>query len=228
MRILVVEDEQKVARFLQKGLSAEGYHVEIAADGKEGEHKARSESFDLIVLDILLPKKKGFEVLRDLRADEIKTPVLMLTARSTTEDIVGGLDLGADDYLTKPFKFDELLARIRSLLRRGTGPKTLLKIADLKLDTIAHKATRNGKTIELTAREYALLEFFMRNADKLISRNRLAKEVWGYDFDPGTNIVDVYVNHLRKKIDFDSPHKLIRTERGKGYVFSDVRPANVP
>jgi DNA-binding response OmpR family regulator len=220
MRILVVEDEIKVARFLKKGLEAEGYEVETAADGKSGEKLARTESFDLILLDVLMPKKDGFEVLRDLRKDEIRTPILMLTARSTTEDIVGGLDQGADDYLTKPFAFTELLARIRSLMRRGTV-KTKLKYSDLTLDTIAHKASRSGTQIELTAREYALLEYFMSNRGKLISRQELAKEIWGYNFDPGTNVVDVYVNHLRNKIDTDFAVKLLQTERGKGYYLSD-------
>jgi DNA-binding response OmpR family regulator len=222
MRILVVEDELKVARFLKKGLEAEGYEVETAADGKAGEKLARTEAYDLILLDVLMPKKGGFEVLRDLRKDEIRTPILMLTARSTTEDIVGGLDQGADDYLTKPFAFTELLARIRSLMRRGTV-KTKLKYSDLTLDTIAHKASRSGKQIELTAREYALIEYFMNNRGKLISRQELAKEIWGYNFDPGTNVVDVYVNHLRNKIDTDFAVKLLQTERGKGYYLSDKK-----
>jgi DNA-binding response OmpR family regulator len=222
MRILVIEDELKVARFLKKGLEAEGYEVETAADGKSGEKLARTEAYDLILLDVLLPKKGGFEILRDLRKDEIRIPILMLTARSTTEDIVGGLDQGADDYLTKPFAFTELLARIRSLMRRGTV-KTKLKYIDLTLDTIAHKASRAGKQIELTAREYALIEYFMRNRGKLISRQELAKEIWGYNFDPGTNVVDVYVNHLRNKIDADSTVKLMQTERGKGYYLSDKK-----
>ena len=222
MRILVVEDEQKVARFLKKGLEAEGYEVEIAADGKTGEKLARSENYDIILLDVLLPKKDGFEVLRDLRKDEIRTPILMLTARSSTEDIVGGLDQGADDYLTKPFVFNELLARLRSLMRRG-AVKTKLKYGDLTLDTIAHKAIRSGNAIELTVREYALIEYFMRNRGKLITRQELSKEIWGYNFDPGTNVVDVYVNHLRKKIDSDFSTKLIQTERGKGYYLSDKK-----
>ena len=229
MRILVVEDELKVARFLKKGLEAEGYEVETTADGKSGEKLARTEAYDLILLDVLLPKKDGFEILRDLRKDEIRTPILMLTARSTTEDIVGGLDQGADDYLTKPFAFTELLARIRSLMRRGTV-KTKLKYIDLILDTIAHKVSRAGQYIELTVREYALIEYFMRNRGKLISRQELAKEIWGYNFDPGTNVVDVYVNHLRNKIDADFAVKLLQTERGKGYYLSDkkitFKPAN--
>jgi len=222
MRILIIEDETKVARFLKKGLEAEGYEVETAADGKTGEKLARTESYDLILLDVLLPQKNGFDVLRDLRKDEIRTPVLMLTARSSTEDIVGGLDQGADDYLTKPFAFTELLARIRSLMRRGTT-KTKIKYADLALDTVAHKAARSGTPIELTVREYTLIEYFIRNRGKLISRQELAKEIWGYNFDPGTNVVDVYVNHLRKKIDADFAIKLLQTERGKGYYLSDKK-----
>ncbi len=221
MRILLVEDELKVARFIQQGLQGEGYEVEVAADGKLGEKKARSGAFDLILLDVLLPKKNGFDVLRTLREEKVKTPIIMLTARGTTEDIVSGLDLGADDYLTKPFVFNELLARVRSHLRRGSQNKTVLKLADLQLDTVSHKATRGGANIDLTTREYSLLEFFLRNPSSLLTRSQLAKEIWGFDFDPGTNIVDVYVNHLRKKIDTGFPVKLIHTERGKGYFCSE-------
>jgi DNA-binding response OmpR family regulator len=220
MRILVIEDELKVARFLKKGLEAEGYEVETANDGKIGEKMARSESFELILLDVLLPKKDGFEILRDLRKDEIRTPILMLTARSSTGDIVGGLDQGADDYLTKPFAFNELLARIRSLMRRGSV-KVKMKYADLVLDTISHKVNRSGTPIDLTAREYALIEYFVRNKGKLIPRQELSREIWGYNFDPGTNVVDVFINHIRKKIDADFPIKLLHTERGKGYYLSD-------
>ncbi|HWP81683.1 MAG TPA: response regulator transcription factor [Bacteroidota bacterium] len=223
MRILLVEDEQKVARFIQQGLEAEGYKVDIAPDGKIGEEKGKTNSYDLIILDVLLPKKDGFDVLASLRADSVDIPVLMLTARSATSDIVHGLDRGADDYLTKPFAFDELLARIRSLLRRSVK-KNLLKVADLQIDAIAHKATRGGKSIDLTAREFALLNLFIANQQQVLSRERIAKEVWGYDFDPGTNIVDVYVNHLRKKIDSGFSPKLIHTVRGKGYVLSEKMP----
>jgi DNA-binding response OmpR family regulator len=221
MRILLVEDEIKVARFVQQGLEAEGYEVEVAGDGKTGEKKARSDSFDLILLDVLLPKKNGFEILESLRKDKIRTPVIMLTARGTTEDIVSGLDLGADDYLTKPFVFTELLARVRSHLRRGSQNKTVLKMADLQLDTVSHKASRSGTVIELTSREYALLEYFLKNPGSLVTRTQLSKEIWGFDFDPGTNIVDVYVNHVRRKIDTGFPVKLIHTERGKGYFCSE-------
>lgn len=221
MRILLVEDEMKVARFIRRGLEAEGYAVDVASDGSSGEHKALNGQYDLLILDVLLPKKNGFEILSTIRQDGFKTPVLMLTARSATEDIIRGLDKGADDYLTKPFSFDELLARVRSLLRRGQQGKTVLRFSDIELDTVSRRAARKGKRIDLTTREYALLEFLMRNSGRVITRNQLAKEVWGLDFDPGTNIVDVYINHLRKKIDVGFENKLIRTERGKGYLFSD-------
>jgi DNA-binding response OmpR family regulator len=180
-----------------------------------------SGEFELILLDVLLPKKNGFEVLRTLRNEGMRTPVLMLTARSATEDIVQGLDHGADDYLTKPFAFNELLARIRSLLRRQRNSHTTFRLADLQLDTMTRKAMRSGTSIELTAREYSLLEFLMRNQNKLITRQQLAKEIWGFNFDPGTNIIDVYINHLRKKIDHGHEQKLLHTERGKGYYISE-------
>jgi DNA-binding response OmpR family regulator len=221
MRILVIEDEEKVARFIQKGLEAEKYQVTIIQDGKKGELEARSGEYDLLILDVLLPGKNGFEILGSLRQEQNKTPILMLTARSSTEDIVQGLDLGADDYLPKPFAFDELLARIRSLLRRKAQSSTTLAMADLLLDTVSHKATRNGAAIELTSREYALLDFLMRNPNKLFSRRQLGEKVWGYQFDPGTNIIDVYVNHLRKKIDASSSKKLLHTIRGKGYALAE-------
>ena len=221
MRILLVEDEAKVARFIQEGLKAEGYQVDVSADGLTGERKARTGDFDLILLDVLLPKKSGFEVLQSLRKEGVKTPVLMLTARSATEDIVHGLDHGADDYLTKPFAFNELLARIRSLLRRDRRTQTVLKVGDLQLNTRTRKATRTGRSIELTAREYALLEYLMQNPQKLLTRQELAKEIWGFDFDPGTNIVDVYINHLRKKIDQAAEKRLVHTVRGKGYYISE-------
>lgn len=221
MDILLIEDESKVARFIQQGLEAEGYSVDIADDGALGEKKAKGGSFDLILLDVLLPKKNGFEVLQSLRKAGLKTPVLMLTARGETHDIVQGLDLGADDYLAKPFAFSELLARIRSLSRRDKRNDTVIKVGDLHLNTVTHKATRNGATIDLTSREYALLECLMRNQQMLVSRQQLAKEIWGFDFDPGTNIVDVYINHLRKKIDQGYDTKLLHTERGRGYYLSE-------
>jgi DNA-binding response OmpR family regulator len=221
MRILLVEDEVKVARFIRQGLEAEGYAVDVANDGQTGEEKVLKGQFDLLILDVLLPKKNGFDILSTMRKDGVKIPVLMLTARSGTEDIVKGLDAGADDYLTKPFAFDELLARVRSLLRRGSESKIVLRFSSLELDTVSRKATRKGKRIDLTSREFALLEYLMRRPEKLISRGQLSKEVWGLSFDPGTNIVDVYINHLRKKIDAGFEPKLIHTERGKGYFLSE-------
>jgi DNA-binding response OmpR family regulator len=221
MHILLVEDEAKVARFIKEGLTAEGYEVEIAADGKSGEKKALDGDFDLILLDVLLPKKNGFEVLHALRSSGLRTPIMMLTARSATEDVVQGLDHGAEDYLTKPFAFNELLARIRSLLRRERQSPTVYRLADLHLNTMTRKATRGGAVIELTAREFALIEYLMRHPHKLITRQQLAKEIWGFNFDPGTNIIDVYINHLRKKIDQGFEKKLLHTERGKGYYVSD-------
>jgi DNA-binding response OmpR family regulator len=221
MHILLVEDEAKVARFIKEGLTAEGYEVEIAADGKSGEKKALDGDFDLILLDVLLPKKNGFEVLHALRTSGLRTPIIMLTARTATEDVVQGLDHGAEDYLTKPFAFNELLARIRSLLRRDRQSPTVYRLADLHLNTMTRKATRDGTVIELTAREFALLEYLMRNPHRLITRQQLAKEIWGFNFDPGTNIIDVYINHLRKKIDQNFEKKLLHTERGKGYYISD-------
>jgi heavy metal response regulator len=222
MRILVVEDEKKVARFLQQGLEEERYTVDVAFDGDSGAHLAASQQYDLIILDVLLPGRSGFELTREFRRQNGMTPILMLTAKTSIEDRVEGLDSGADDYLTKPFAFAELLARVRSLLRRGSKDKsTILTIADLELDTVTHKARRGGKTIELTAKEYALLEFLLRNRDRVMSRTIISEHIWDYNFDTGTNLIDVYVNHLRNKIDTDSPVKLIHTVRGVGYVMRE-------
>jgi len=222
MRILVVEDERKVANFLQQGLQEEHYTVDVANDGEEGAAMALAQSFDLIVLDLLLPKKDGVTIVRELRAKQITTPVLMLTAKSSVDNRVEGLDAGADDYLTKPFAFAELLARVRSLLRRGTAEKsTLLKVADLQLDTVTHKARRGEKEIELTGKEYALLEYFMRNVNRVLTRTLISEHIWNYNFDTGTNVVDVYINHLRSKVDDGFEKKLLHTVRGVGYVMKD-------
>lgn len=219
MRILVVEDEKKVSRFLQQGLEEEHYSVDIAHDGQQGEILASTANYDLIILDVLLPKKDGLAVLAELRHKRINTPVLLLTAKAATEDKVAGLDTGADDYLTKPFSFSELLARVRSLLRRSASEKsTLLNVADLQLDTVTHKARRAEKLIELTAREYALLEYFMRNVARVLTRTIISEHIWNYNFDTGTNVVDVYINHLRSKIDDGFEKKLLHTVRGVGYV----------
>ncbi|HEV8538367.1 MAG TPA: response regulator transcription factor [Bacteroidota bacterium] len=222
MRILIIEDEKKVCKFLKQGLEEEQHSVDVVHDGEQGECLASTQDFDLIILDLLLPKKDGIAVMRDLRGKGIATPVLMLTAKSSTENIVEGLDSGADDYLTKPFSFSELLARVRSLLRRGGSEKsTVVKLADLQLDTVTHKAKRGEKTIELTAREYALLEYFMRNVNRVLTRTIISEHIWNYNFDSGTNVVDVYVNHLRNKVDDGFDRKLLHTVRGVGYVMKD-------
>jgi two-component system OmpR family response regulator len=219
MKILIVEDEKKVAKFVQQGLEEERYTFMVANDGLQGETLATTEKFDLIILDILLPKKDGISVLKTLRANRNNTPVLLLTAKSSIENKVEGLDSGADDYLTKPFSISELLARMRSLLRRGTSEKsTLLNVGDLQLDLVLHKAKRGEKSIELTAREYALLEYFMRNVNHVLTRSIISEHIWNYNFDSGTNVVDVYINHLRNKIDDGFEKKLIHTVRGVGYV----------
>jgi heavy metal response regulator len=222
VRILVVEDEKKVARFIQQGLEEEHYAVDVAHDGELGLQMAESESYDLLILDIMLPKRSGLELIREFRARRGTAPALMLTAKAATEDKVAGLDSGADDYLTKPFAFAELLARVRSLLRRNFKEKsTLLTIADLGLDTVTHKAKRATRTIELTAKEYALLEYFLRNRDRVLSRTIIAEHIWDYNFDTGTNIIDVYVNHLRNKIENVGEKRLIHTVRGVGYVVKE-------
>ncbi len=225
MRILIVEDEKKVARFIQQGLEEEHYTVDVAYDGETGLQMAKSESHDLLILDVMLPSKSGIDVIREFRAAGGTAPALMLTAKSATEDKVSGLDSGADDYLTKPFAFAELLARIRSLLRRGSKEKsTTLSLADLELDIVSHKAKRAGRTIELTAKEYALLEYFLRNKERVLSRTIIAEHIWDYNFDTGTNIIDVYVNHLRSKIEEGGEKKLIHTVRGVGYVMKEEWP----
>ncbi len=222
MHILVVEDEKKVAQFIKQALEEEHYVVDVAHDGEMGLAMATSDTYDLIVLDLMLPRMNGLELIKTFRTQQGKTPTLMLTAKTATEDKVAGLDSGADDYLTKPFAVAELLARVRSLLRRGNTDKaTVLTIADLELDTVSHKAKRGGQLIELTAKEYALLEFLLRNKERVLSRTSISEHIWNYNFDTGTNIIDVYVNHLRNKIDGGSEVKLIHTVRGVGYVMKE-------
>jgi heavy metal response regulator len=222
MHILVVEDEQKVAGFIQRGLEEEGYKVDLAFDGDAGIEKGLSGTYDLILMDIMLPKKDGIAVIRELRDKDIKTPVLCLTARDSVEDKVVGLDIGADDYLAKPFAFAELVARCRALIRRGTSDRGAeIHFADLRLDPVTHKVWRSGKEIELTSKEYALMEYFMRNPNKVLTRTMIAENVWDYSFDSFTNIIDVYVNYLRNKIDRDYDKKLIHTVRGSGYVLKE-------
>ncbi len=224
MRILVIEDEKKVASFIKKGLEEEHYAVDTAYDGETGFYMADVNEYDLIVLDLMIPKIDGLEVLKRIRSDKNNVPILVLTAKDTVEDIVKGLDSGCDDYLTKPFNFTVFLARIRALLRREKIEKEpLLKIADLTLSPVTHKVTRRGKEIELTSKEYALLEYFMRNPDKVLTRTMISEHVWDYHFDSLTNVIDVYVNYLRRKIDKDFELRLIHTIRGVGYILSADR-----
>jgi heavy metal response regulator len=219
MRILIIEDEKKVAHFIKKGLEEEHYAVDTAYDGEMGLYMAEVNEYDLIILDLMIPKVDGIEVLKRIRGNKNNVPILVLTARDSVEDIVKGLDYGCDDYLTKPFEFIVLLARVRALLRREKIDKEpLLKISDLTLSLVTHKVTRKGKEIELTSKEYALLEYFMRNPDKVLTRTMISEHVWDYHFDSMTNVIDVYVNYLRKKIDKDFEPKLIHTIRGVGYI----------
>lgn len=219
MRILVVEDEQKVASFIKKGLEEEGYAVDVAADGEEGLALGLARVHDLIILDIRLPKMDGLRVLQALRQDHVTVAVLLLTVRATIEDKVLGLDAGADDYLTKPFAFQELVARVRALLRRrAEAEPTVLRIDDLRLDPARRTVTRGGEKIDLTPREFALLDYFMRNPGRVLTRTMIAEHVWDYSFDTSTNVIDVYVNYLRKKIDSGREPKLLHTMRGVGYV----------
>jgi heavy metal response regulator len=223
MKILVVEDEKKVAAFIKRGLEDEGYSVDAVHDGAEGFRMARDNSYDLILLDVMLPKKDGLTVVKELRQSDKFTPVLMLTARDTTDDIVAGLDAGSDDYLTKPFAFAELSARVRSLVRRTEQDRGAeLTFADLRLDPVTHQVWRGGKDIDLTTKEYGLLEYMMRNPETVLSRGMIADHVWEHSFDNFTNIIDVYVNYLRKKVDKGFDRKLIHTVRGQGYVLKEM------
>jgi heavy metal response regulator len=225
MRILVIEDEKKVANFIKKGLEEEHYAVDTAYDGEIGLYMAETNEYDLIVLDLMIPQIDGWEVLKRIRNNKNNVPILVLTAKDSVEDIVRGLDSGCDDYLTKPFEFIEFLARTRALLRREKIEKEpLLKMADLTLSPVTHKVMRRGKEIELTSKEYALLEYFMRNPNKVLTRTMISEHVWDYHFDSMTNVVDVYVNYIRKKIDKGFEPKLIHTIRGVGYILSAERP----
>jgi len=223
MRILVVEDDRKVASFIRKGLEEEGHAVEVAGDGAAAIERAMDGApWDLVVLDVMLPKGDGFGVLKALRQEGLRMPVLMLTARDAVGDKVTGLDLGADDYLSKPFAFEEFLARVRALLRRGGGGTApVLRLADLTLDPATREVRRGARRIELTAREHTLLDYFLRNAGRVLSRPMLAQHVWGLDFDPESNVVDVYVGYLRRRIEGPGERRLLHTVRGVGYVLKD-------
>lgn len=222
MRVLLVEDERKLARILRLGLEEDGYEVEEASDGEEALFLLRNRSYDLVILDLMLPKVDGLDVLREFRREKGGSiPVLILTARDTVEDVVKGLDAGADDYLTKPFAFEELLARVRALLRRREQDLEL-RVDDLVLDLRNRRARRGDRPIDLTAKEFAVLEYLMRRSGEIVTREEIGSHVWGDDYDSSSNIVDVYINHLRKKIDQGFPNKLIHTVRGLGYT---LRPS---
>ncbi len=224
MKILVVEDEKKVANFLQKGLKEEQYVVDVAYDGLEGEHLAKTNDYDLILLDIMLPGKDGINILKTLRQCQVNVPVIMLTAKEMVEDKIKGFNAGCDDYISKPFSFEELLVRIRAVLRRGSGAlSNVISFADLTLDLISHKVIRAGREIELTAKEYTLLEYLVRNPNRVLTRTMIAEHVWDYNYDSFTNVIDVYINYLRNKVDRGFPTKLIHTVRGVGYVLKEEK-----
>ena len=224
MRILLVEDEPRMANVIAKGLREQAYAVDIAEDGDAALYQASINDYDLIVLDVLLPHRDGFEVCCELRARGDATPVLMLTARAAVDDRISGFDAGADDYLTKPFSFRELVARIRALLRRDSQLRPdIFQLEDLVVDSANHRVARASRAIELTAKEYALLEYLVRRAGQLVSRSEIAAHVWDDSFDPFSNSIEVYMNRLRKKIDEDYPIKLLHTRRGEGYILESRR-----
>jgi DNA-binding response OmpR family regulator len=224
MKVLIVEDEPKLAGFVKKGLEEQAWEVDVAYDGQMGSSLALSNPYDVIILDVNLPKVNGFQLATLLRNENVRTPILMLTALGTLGDKLAGFDAGADDYLVKPFEFQELIVRLRALQKRSSesgSVSNLLKIADLELDLNERVARRGGHRIELTAKEFGLLEYFMRNRGRVVSRVDIAEKVWDIHFDTGTNTIDVYVNFLRKKIDRDFPQKLIHTVVGMGYIMKD-------
>lgn len=222
MRILVVEDEKKLAGFIKRALVEDAHAVDVAGDGEEGSYMTGSQAYDLVILDILLPKKDGLSLLREMRDAKRSTPVLILSARSQVKDRVKGLDLGADDYLAKPFSLDELRARVRALLRRGSETGTsMLKLSDLTMDLLRREVRRGGDEVRLTPREYALLEYLMRHPNRVLTRTSIAEHVWDYSFDWQSNVVDVFVNYLRRKLEGEKRPKLIHTIRGVGYMIRE-------
>ena len=219
MRILLVEDEIRVAGFIAKGLREQSYAVDVAADGERASYFAAINQYDLVILDVMLPVKNGYAVCRELRAGGFRAPILMLTARDSVDDRVQGLDCGADDYLIKPFDFKELLARLRALSRRSGPPRPeVLRVADLQINTASHAVTRAGRSVNLTAKEYALLEYLVLHRDRVLGREQIAEHVWDESFDPLTNVIDVYIKRLRVKL--EDAGCLIRTRRGEGYILS--------
>jgi len=223
MRLLLVEDDARIARFVAKGLREQAYAVDVAGTGDDALYQAAINTYDLVILDVMIPGRDGFAVCRELRKTGQRMPILMLTARDAVEDRITGLDHGADDYLTKPFEFRELLARLRALLRRsGELRPAKIVVADLVLDTAAQSASRAGRNITLTAKEYALLEFLARNAGRVVGRAEIAEHVWDETFDPFSNLIEVYVNRVRRKIDADSPKPLLQTRRGAGYLLGSL------
>jgi two-component system copper resistance phosphate regulon response regulator CusR len=222
MNLLVIEDERKTASYLRKGLTENGFAVDTAADGEEGLRLARQGNYDLLILDVMLPGRDGWSVLEELRTSGNRTPVLFLTARDAVPDRVKGLELGADDYLVKPFAFAELLARVRTVLRRGAGrPPENLRVADVEIDLVRHRASRAGQRLDLTPKEFALLSLLVRRSGEVLSRALIAEQVWDVAFESDSNVVDVHVRRLRAKVDDPFDRKLIRTVRGAGYVLED-------
>ena len=225
MKILVVEDNKKVASFVEKGLREEGYAVDVAHEGVDGALKASVYDYDLLVLDVMLPGKSGLEIVREQRTRGSNVPVLLLTARDSTENVVEGLDAGADDYLTKPFAFDELLARVRALVRRGGSDRTeRLVYRDVEIDRLQHVARRGGERLRLTPKEYQLLEFFLLHPEEVVRRTTLLEKIWDLHFDPMSNVVDVHVANLRQKLRGDGRPPLVHTVRGVGYIFHHAPP----
>ena len=228
MRLLLVEDDPRIARFVAKGLREQAYAVDVVASGEEALYLAAINTYDLAILDVMIPAPDGFAVCRELRKSGQRLPVLMLTARDAVEDRIAGLDHGADDYLTKPFEFRELLARLRALLRRtGSLRPAEIVIADLVVDTVGQNVSRGGRSISLTAKEYALLEFLARNAGRVVGRAEIAEHVWDEEFDPFSNLIEVYVNRVRRKIDAGSTKPLLHTRRGAGYVLGSSADASI-
>jgi DNA-binding response OmpR family regulator len=222
LRLLVIEDEPSLLKIIEKRLKEEGYNVDTAKNGREGENYIYSADYDCIILDIMIPFIDGLSLLRKIRAKKIATPVLLLTAKDSIEDRVVGLDTGADDYLVKPFSFDELLARVRALLRRQKEKRDLvLSVGDLQIDTLTREVKRGDKSIELTSKEYSMLEYFLRNKNRVLTKSQIAEHVWDYDFDYNSNIVEVYIRYLRRKIDENFNNKLLHTIRGGGYMIKD-------